>query len=160
MPLVFGRMDWGSRCGPDFLMDSGSAKPLWGPEPRWANYVPRPEDCGVPMVLKLTSWGAHSVWSRFLGLRAEFPILVCDLSTDAIIGTDIFGSILPHTLNMDCCLQKAGCPFNYTAGMLRYQDVCSPWDIARFHHTRRQLFTVPLVLWVAGRCRPVDCWKA
>ena len=36
----------------------------------------------------------------FLGLRAEFPILVCDLSTDAIIGTDILGSILPHTLDM------------------------------------------------------------
>ena len=36
----------------------------------------------------------------FLGLRTEFPILVCDLSTDAIIGTDILGSILPHTLNI------------------------------------------------------------
>ena len=36
----------------------------------------------------------------FLGLRAEFPILVCDLSTDAIIGTDILGSILPHTLDI------------------------------------------------------------
>ena len=36
----------------------------------------------------------------FLGLRAEFPILVCDLSTDAIIGTDILGSISPHTLDI------------------------------------------------------------
>ena len=36
----------------------------------------------------------------FLGLRAEFPILVCDLSTDAIIGTYILGSILPHTLDI------------------------------------------------------------
>ena len=36
----------------------------------------------------------------FLGLQAEFPILVCDLSTDAIIGTDILGSILPHTLDI------------------------------------------------------------
>ena len=36
----------------------------------------------------------------FLGLRAEFPILVCDLSTDAIIGTDMLGSILPHTLDI------------------------------------------------------------
>ena len=36
----------------------------------------------------------------FLGLRAEFPTLVCDLSTDAIIGTDILGSILPHTLDI------------------------------------------------------------
>ena len=36
----------------------------------------------------------------FLGLQTEFPILVCDLSTDAIIGTDILGSVLPHTLDI------------------------------------------------------------
>ena len=36
----------------------------------------------------------------FLGLRTEFPILVCDLSTDAIIGTDTLGSVLPHTLDI------------------------------------------------------------
>ena len=36
----------------------------------------------------------------FLGLRAEFNILVCDLSTDAIIGTDTLGSVLPHTLDI------------------------------------------------------------
>ena len=36
----------------------------------------------------------------FLGLRTEFPILVCDLSTDAIIGTYILGSILPRTLDI------------------------------------------------------------
>ena len=35
-----------------------------------------------------------------LGLRTEFPVLVCDLSTDAIIGTDTLGSILPHSLDM------------------------------------------------------------
>ena len=34
------------------------------------------------------------------GLRTEFPVLVCDLSTDAIIGTDTLGSILPHTLDI------------------------------------------------------------
>ena len=33
-------------------------------------------------------------------LQTEFPILVCDLSTDAIIGTDILGSVLPHTLDI------------------------------------------------------------
>ena len=36
----------------------------------------------------------------FLGLRTEFSILACDLSTDAIIGTNILGSILPHTLDI------------------------------------------------------------
>ena len=36
----------------------------------------------------------------FLGLQTEFPILVCDLSTDAIIETDILGSMSPHTLDI------------------------------------------------------------
>ena len=44
--------------------------------------------------------GCSSCVVSFLGLRTEFPILVCDLSTDAIIGTDTFGSILPHTLDI------------------------------------------------------------
>ena len=38
----------------------------------------------------------------FLGLRTEFPIIVCSLvaGTDAIIGTDVLGSVLPHTLDI------------------------------------------------------------
>ena len=36
----------------------------------------------------------------FIGLLTEFPILVCDLSTDSIIGTDTLGSVLPHTLDI------------------------------------------------------------
>ena len=44
--------------------------------------------------------GCSSCVVSFLGLRTEFPILVCDLSTDAIIGTDTLGSILPHTLDI------------------------------------------------------------
>ena len=35
-----------------------------------------------------------------MGLQTEFPILVCDLSMDAIIGTDTLGSVLPHTLDI------------------------------------------------------------
>ena len=44
--------------------------------------------------------GCSSCVVSFLGLRTEFPILVCDLSTDAIIGTDTLSSILPHTLDI------------------------------------------------------------
>ena len=44
--------------------------------------------------------GCSSCVVSFLGLRTEFPILVCDLSTDAIIGTDTLGSILPHMLDI------------------------------------------------------------
>ena len=44
---------------------------------------------------------SHCVVS-FMGLQTEFPILLCDLAagTDAIIGTDILGSVLPHTLDI------------------------------------------------------------
>ena len=44
---------------------------------------------------------SHCVVS-FMGLQTEFPILVCDLATgtDAIIGTDALGSVLPHTLDI------------------------------------------------------------
>ena len=39
----------------------------------------------------------------FMGLLTEFPILICDLAsgTDAIIGTDVLGSVLPHTLDIN-----------------------------------------------------------
>ena len=38
----------------------------------------------------------------FLGLRTEFPIIICSLATgtDAIIGTDVLVSVLPHTLDI------------------------------------------------------------
>ena len=38
----------------------------------------------------------------FFGLRTEFPIIICSLAagTDAIIGTDVLGSVLPHTLDI------------------------------------------------------------
>ena len=40
---------------------------------------------------------SHCVVS-FMGLQTEFPILICDLNTDAITRTDTLGSVLPHTL--------------------------------------------------------------
>ena len=38
----------------------------------------------------------------FMGLHVAFLVLVCDLvtGTDAIIGTDVLGSVLPHTLDI------------------------------------------------------------
>ena len=43
----------------------------------------------------------HCVVS-FMGLQTEFPIIICNLATgtDAIIGTDVLGSVLPHTLDI------------------------------------------------------------
>ena len=68
----------------------------------------------------------------FLGLRTEFPILVCDLRMDAIIGTDTLGSILPHTLDIKNGLlfTEGGCRFSCIVEMLHYLDASSQWDIA------------------------------
>ena len=46
--------------------------------------------------------GCSNCGVSFLGLQVEFPVLVCDLAagTDAIIGTDVMGSVLPHTLDI------------------------------------------------------------
>ena len=44
--------------------------------------------------------GCSSCVVSFLGLQTEFHILVCDLSTEAIIGMDTLDSVLPHTLDI------------------------------------------------------------
>ena len=93
----------------DFLVDSGSALPALS-----CNFYQALVRAGAPVgVLQSTVrrlrgvnglhidiLGCSSCVVSFLGLRTEFPILVCDLSTDAIIGTDTLGSILPHTLDI------------------------------------------------------------
>ena len=61
-----------------------------------ASYILQPGANGSQIDIS----GCSSCMVSFLGLRTEFPVLVCDLSTDAIIGTDTLGSILPHTLDI------------------------------------------------------------
>ena len=93
----------------DFLVDSGSAVTALS-----CNFYQALMSAGAPVgVLQPTVrrfriangspidiLGCSSCVVSFLGLRTEFPILVCDLSTDAIIGTDTLGSIRPHTLDI------------------------------------------------------------
>ena len=93
----------------DFLADSGSAVTAVS-----TSFYKNLREVGTPVgEIRATNrrlWGSNG--SRidilgcslcvvsFLGLQTEFPILVCDLSTYAIIGTDILGSVLPHTLDI------------------------------------------------------------
>ena len=73
---------------------------------------------------------SHCVVS-FMGLRTEFPILVCDLAadTDAIIGTDVLGSVLPHTL---ACYLQTGVPH------CSYIGLTPPFPAtARYHHIQK-----------------------
>ena len=95
----------------------------------------------------------------FLGLQTEFPILVCDLSTDAIIGTDTLGSILPHTLDirMDCCLwRELHCRDAALSGRIFTVGHCSipPYSEAVLHCTTRM---------VGGRSMPpsglLEFWR-
>ena len=93
----------------DFLVDSGSAVTALS-----CRFYQTLLKAGAPVgVLRptdrrlrgasgspITILGCSSCMVSFLGLRTEFPVLVCDLSTDAIIGTDTLGSILPHTLDI------------------------------------------------------------
>ena len=53
-----------------------------------------------PRPVPIDILGCSSCVVSFLGLQTEFPILVCDLSTYTIVGTDTLGSILPHTLDI------------------------------------------------------------
>ena len=95
----------------EFLVDSGSSVTAMS-DMLYKNLV----RAGAPVgALQITARTLHSAngtgievlgCSRcsvsFLGLRMEFPIIICCLAagTDAIIGTDVLGSVLPHTLDI------------------------------------------------------------
>ena len=53
--------------------------------------------------------GCSHCMMSFMGLQTEFPTLVCNLATgtDAIIGTDVLGSVRPHTLDINNGLRGA-----------------------------------------------------
>ena len=111
---ISGKGHWFLECwigdhAVDFLVDSGSAVTAIS-----RPFFNRLSEAGAPVgMLRPTSRklrgangsqieisGCSYCMVLFLGLRTEFPVLVCDLSTDAIIGTDTLGSILPHTLDI------------------------------------------------------------
>ena len=103
----FWRMDWRSLgglpgglgiCGDGVVMQllSGSSE-SWAPVGVLRPTARRLRGANGSQIDIL---GCSSCVVSFLGLRTEFSILVCNLSTDAIIGTDTLGSILPHTLDI------------------------------------------------------------
>ena len=95
----------------DFLVDSGSSVTAM-PDSLYQNLVYAGAPVGVLGCTSKTLRGANGTSIRvsgcshcvvsFMGLLTEFPILACDLAsgTDAIIGTDVLGSVLPHTLDI------------------------------------------------------------
>ena len=99
----------------------------------------------------------------FLGLRTEFPIIVCNLATgtDAIIGTDVLGSVLPHTLDikMACCLRRVALRFNFTGGIRLCPAEILQWATPRYHHTQKLYCTAPFELLAVGHFHLVAYWR-
>ena len=95
----------------------------------------------------------------FLGLRTEFLIIICSLAagTDAIIGTDVLGSVLPHTL--DYYLHKVGRHYSCTGGIQPCRVVCSRWGIRQYHHIRRLSYTALSGPLVVAHCHLVAYWR-
>ena len=95
----------------DFLVDSGSSVTAMS-DIFYRNLVRAGAPLGALQTTARTLRSANGMGievlgcSRcsvsFLGLRTEFPIIICSLATgtDAIIGTDVLGSVLPHTLDI------------------------------------------------------------
>ena len=155
----------------EFLVDSGSsvtamADSLYQTLVRAGALVgalrPTPRtSCGTNGTPIGISGCSHCVVS-FIGLQTEFPILVCDLSTDAIIGTDTLGSVLPHTLDIknDLLFTDGGVSLQlHIALTLPFRAVFSQSATARYHHTQRQCSIAPCGRWAAGPCPPADYWR-
>ena len=95
----------------EFLVDSGSSVTAMS-DILYKNLVQAGAPVGALQITARTLRSANGTGievlgcSRcsvsFLGLRTEFPIIICSLAagTDAIIGTDVLGSVLLHTLDI------------------------------------------------------------
>ena len=64
---------------------------------RWGHWSLLREHYVAQMVPQYGYRDVPTVWYRSW---ADFPIHICDLNTDAIIGTDTLESVLPHTLDI------------------------------------------------------------
>ena len=99
----------------------------------------------------------------FLGLQTEFPIIICNLATgtDAIIGTDVLGSVLPHTIDI-----KNGLLFVQGGASLQLHGrvrLCPAellqWATPRYHHAQKLCCTAPFELLAVVHFHLVAYWR-
>ena len=99
----------------------------------------------------------------FLGLRTEFPIIVCNLATgtDAIIGTDVLGSVLPHTLDIKNGLlfAQGGASLQLHRKIRLCPDVFLQWATPRYHLTQKLYCTALFELLAVGHFHLVAYWR-
>ena len=155
----------------EFLVDSGSSVTAIS-DILYKNLVHAGAPVGALQITARTLRSANGTsivvlgWSRcsvsFLGLRTEFPIIICSLAagTDAIIGTDVLGSVLPHTLDI-----KNGLLFAQGGASLQLHRRDSALSGRVFtvghpyRHIRRLFCTAPSGLLVAAHCHLAACWR-
>ena len=155
----------------DFLVDSGSSVTAMS-DIFYRNLVHAGAPVGALQITARTLRSANGTGievlgcSRcsvsFLGLQTEFPIVVCSMAagTDAIIGTDVLGSVLPHwTLRRDCCLHRVELHYNYIGEIQPYRVVFLRWAIHPYRHIQRLFCTAPSGLLVAAHCHLAACWR-
>ena len=156
----------------EFLVDSGSSVTAMS-DTFYQNLVQADAPLGVLKVTARTLRSANGTgievmgcWRcsvSFLGLRTEFPIIICNLATgtDAIIGTDVLGSVLPHTLDV-----KNGLLFAQGGVSLQLHRKDSAlsgrvlqWATPPYHLTQRLCYTAPSLLLAAVHFRLVAYWR-
>ena len=98
-----------------------------------------------------------SLCGAFMGLLTDFPILVCDLASGTIIGTDV----LPHTLDTrNGLLFTEGAPrYSCTVGMQRSPAAFSQLATAPFPLIQRMYYIVPFILLADVLFPLVGCWR-
>ena len=159
----------------EFLVDSGSSVTAMS-DTFYQNLVHAGAPLGALQVTTRTLRSANGAGigvlgcSRcsvsFLGLWTEFPIIICNLATgtDAIIGTDVLGSVLPHTLDIKTGLMFArggggALLSSFTGRILLYPAGFLQWATHPYHHTQRLCCTAPSALLAAVHFRPVAYWR-
>ena len=99
----------------------------------------------------------------FLGLRTEFPIIICSLATEL---TRSSGQMcwdrcchIRSTSRMDYYLHRVEHHYSCTGEIKLYRVVCSRWDIRRYHHIQRLSYIALSGPLVVARCRLVAYWR-
>ena len=98
----------------------------------------------------------------FLGLRTEFPIIVCNLATgtDTIIGCfGVSAATHPRHKKMGCCLRRVALRFNFTGRIWLCPAVFLQWATPRYHLTQKLYCTALFELLAVGHFHLVAYWR-
>ena len=156
----------------EFLVDSGSSVTAIS-DVLYGNLLQAGAPVGALQATARTLRSANGTGIEVLGCsrcsvsfwdcERSSPIIICSLAagTDAIIGTDVLGSVLPHTLDIKngLYLRRVGRRYSYTGGIRPCRVACSRWVIRQYRHIRRLSYTALSGPLVVAHCHLVACWR-